>query len=45
MRKRLDDAYAETKRLITENRSTVERLVEALLARVVLAPEEVRMIL
>ncbi len=45
VRKRLDDAYTETKKLITENRSTVERLAAVLLARVVLVPEEVRKII
>lgn len=40
--RRLEDAYARAKKLIIENRAMVERLAEALLARVVLAPEDVR---
>ena len=41
VRRRLDEAYAEAKMIITENRRMVERIAEALLARIVLTPGEV----
>ena len=41
VRRRLDEAYGEAKMIITEKRHVVERIAEALLARIVLTPGEV----